>query len=82
MQNRVAPPSFAFFAASITSSSGISFDALSPVSKWADWLQYPQSSAQPPVLIDRSWLVWTRLAGWHFLCTDWAAKMRSANGAR
>lgn len=56
-------------------------EAFSPVSKWADWLQYPQSSAQPPVLIDSSWDFWTALARWADRCTVAAAYIRSGKGA-
>lgn len=54
MQKRVAPLALAARAASKTSSSGSSFSALRPVSKWADCGQYLQSSSQPPVLMDSS----------------------------
>jgi hypothetical protein len=81
MQKRVAPASRACFAEASTSSTCISFSALTPVSYLAACGQYAQSSEQPPVLIDNRLHSCTLLSFHTARCIDWARKIRSSRGS-
>ena len=52
MQKRCEPAALASAAAARTAFTSISFSAFTSLSADADCEQYPQSSGQPPVLID------------------------------
>src|SRR4029078_6902893 len=71
MQYRDAPCALAFLASAMTRSTSISFEALRPVFGCADWLQEPQSSAHPPVLIDSRRLFCTLFGSNEARCTVW-----------
>ena len=80
IQNRLAPLSLAARAAANTSSMGINGSFSTSVWYRAACGQYPQSSEQPPVLIESKVLTCTPLGSKFSRCTVCARCIKSLNG--